>query len=141
MAFNPLVKKIEPARWRVVNFTPARMGEIGQAVTKSVIGRIYAGRDVSDNPALPLKPRYARQKAIKGRRGIRDMTYTGATMASLHVLRATNNQCVIGATGPQEARKLALANWRGNQFGMSPRNMDAFVGAARSKPIVEVIGG
>ncbi len=141
MAFSPLVKKIEKARWQVANFTPQRMGEVGQAVTRSVISRIYAGQDVADAPAKPLSKRYARQKQIKGRRPIRDMTYTGQTLGSLHVLTATNNRCVIGASTPNEARKLALAHWRGNQFGMSPKNMDEFVKAVRSKPLVEVTSG
>ena len=141
MAFNPLVKKIIPARWQVATFTPQRMGEIGQAVAKSVIDRIYSGLTVSDAPAKVLSPGYARRKQIKGRRDLRDMTFTGQTLASLHVLGATNNKCTIGAASPNEARKLALAHWRGNQFGVSPRDMDRFAQAVRSKPIVETTNG
>ena len=137
MAFNPLVKKIEKARWRVAAFTPQRMGEIGRAAARSVVERIYSGRDVADAPARPLSPRYARRKQARGRRNLRDMTFTGMTLASIHVLSATNNRCVIGAASAPEARKLALAHWRGNQFGMSPKNMDDFAKAVRSKLIVE----
>jgi len=141
MPFNPLVKSVTKARWVVANFSPQRMGEVGQAVAKSVIDRIYSGLTVSDAPAKALSSGYARRKQIKGRRNLRDMTFTGQTLASLQVLSATNNKCTIGAASPNEARKLALANWRGNQWGMSPRNMDEFVKTVRSKPIVEVVGG
>jgi hypothetical protein len=139
MAFNPLVKSIQKARWHVENFTPARMGEIGQAVTKSVIARIYSGLDNADNSAKPLSKDYARRKQVKGRRPMRDMTFSGRTLASLHVLKATNGQATIGADNPTQARVLALANWRGNQFGMSPRNMEEFLKAVRSKPIVTIV--
>ncbi len=141
MAFKPLVKKVEPARWKVHNFTPERMGQVGRVVAKSVIDRMYSAKNVADLPAKPLSPAYARQKQIKHRRPVRDMTFTGVTMASIHVVKTTNNQAVIGSDDPRGNRRIWFANARERMFGMSPRDMDEFAKAVRSKPIVEVVRG
>ncbi len=141
MAFNPLVKKIEKARFVAVNFTPERMAEIAVPVTKSVQDRIYEGLNAQDQAAKPLRPGYLKQKQRKGRKPVRDLTLTGSLMRAMHVLSTNNGQAVIGFTDPISNNKMYYNNARELQFAMSPRNQAEFLKQVKSKPVVTVQKG
>jgi hypothetical protein len=136
MAWNPLVKKIEKARFVALNFTGDRMAAIALPVVKSVQDRIYAGLNASDQPAKPLKPGYAKQKVRKHRRPVRDLTLTGTMMRAMAVLSATNGQAVIGFLDARSNQKAYVNNSIELQFAMSPRNDAEFLKQVQSRPII-----
>jgi hypothetical protein len=107
--------KVIPARYKVLNFTPEKMKEIGTATRDDIRARILSGVNANDANALPLSMKYKEKydksgklyhmgadrgyRAWKSRRfppPIRNWKLTGYTLDQMQVLSVENNKAVIG---------------------------------------------
>jgi hypothetical protein len=141
------------ARFVVTQFPAERMRVIAENVRASIMDRIAQGLDVNDQPAAPLSTSYAKFKARKGLAPIRDWKLTGQTLGHLKVLTAEPNRAKIGflpgvrwgsVRGKAEKRRLSIQEVVGflqrkhRQFGLSPRDREAFINAIRGVSFIEV---
>lgn len=115
---------IKKSRFVVSGFDIARMQSIGTAMTEAIVRRIQSGTNVNDQPALPLRPKYARLKERKTGKQVRDWTLTGRTMRSLKLLTVSATKAVIGFTDPVANQRAALNNRIDRAFGISPNERD-----------------
>jgi hypothetical protein len=120
--------KITRARFVVGPFTADNMVTIAQAVRDSIAARLKLGLNAEDAPAKPLKPRkgggrgYPEYKIARGLQPIRDWWWSGRTVRSMKVLRASENMAVIGFTDARSDRVAHINNLTERAFGMSPKN-------------------
>jgi hypothetical protein len=70
----------------VPQFSLAQMEEIGLYGIEVSKERIASATDVFDRPAKPLKPKYAQRKIRRGLQPIRDIRFTGSTLAAMQLL-------------------------------------------------------
>jgi hypothetical protein len=90
----------------------------------SIIPRIRAGKLSNDNPAPALTEGYAKGKAKRHPPAIRNLEYTGRTLRSLKVLRARQNEAVMGPTDSVTNLRVAINNRRARQWGISPKDSE-----------------
>lgn len=116
-------------------FSAEDMRAIGAEAVRVEGLRWAAGLDLSDQPARPLAPRYAKRKARFGQRPIRNLRLTGSMAAARQVVGAELNRVQIEFVGA-EARRRANENLRRNpMIGLSP--MDQAVVASVARQIIE----
>jgi hypothetical protein len=132
--------KMTAFRLALPGFSREQMQRIGEAQLRSQKERISRGVNTSDQPARPLNPRYARTKALRGARPIRDMRYTGRTMSALAVQRPSggfnsalgmNNvgTVVIRFKDQVSERKASINNLIDEMVGNSPQDTQAVMKA------------
>lgn len=109
-----------------VSFSQAEMVVIGTVVARGVAERTAEGRNIFDNAAKPLTPRYKRAKVKKGGKPIRDLRLTGNMMAALDVLRASENRCTVGVAGPEMGQRAGFNQALDPWMGIAPSGLPAF---------------
>jgi hypothetical protein len=123
--YTTIVKR---ARFQATTFPAATMQAIAEPVRLSVRNRISLGRDVWDNPAPQLRPKYqARKEKKPGRSSIRDWKYSYLTMDSMHVLQVGPGYAIIGFSHPLANLRATINNGRWRQFGMAPSDKAVFL--------------
>ena len=88
--------KVTRARFVVRPYSPDEMVEAGASVIGSIFRRWDLGLDLAGVPAKPLTARYARSKAKRQGRPIRDLNLTGRLRSSIQVLSPRENGFTIG---------------------------------------------
>lgn len=116
--------KISKVRFTYSPFTGQQMAEFGESLLGRMNERLDRGINANDQPAAPLKPRYAKFKSRRGRRAVRDLFLTGRSRRSAKVIRANQNKAVIGFVDPVAARRVSFANRRERMWGASPADME-----------------
>ena len=119
--------KLSHARFVVGPFTSEQMSTLAGGLRDSMRTRIQAGLNVYDQPAKPLKPRYAKVKGMKGRSTVRDWTLSGQTLRCMAVISANENRAVIAFNNPIAARIARWNNLRERAFGVSPSDRASLV--------------
>jgi hypothetical protein len=106
-----------------------QMARVGERVIAEVVrARIAKGINVNDGPAKPLsktgqrRNRYFYIKRAKGLPTIRDLVYTGRTMAALGVVSARSNQVRLGFNNPRAAAIAYFNQRRDPMFWFSPED-------------------
>jgi hypothetical protein len=112
------------ARFAVPGYSAEQMLSFGQAFAADVRARILRAEDVNDQPARPLKPKYARFKARKYPPAIRNWRLTGRTLDDLQCIHYAPNLAIIGFTDPVALKRMLINNRRVPQFGASPKNIE-----------------
>ena len=128
--------KISKARFSYSPFSGQQMAEFGEELLGSVNARLDRGLNANDQPAAPLKPRYAKFKQRRYPPAIRNLRATGRTRRSAKVLSANQNKAVIGFTDPEAEKRAAFANRRERMWGASPNDMEFIRGViAGERPV------
>jgi hypothetical protein len=134
--------KITHVQFTLSPFTSEQMAQIGSIMVDTITDRIRRAYTVEDQPAKPIVDRYAKRKIRYGRNPIRDWSWSGQTLGSFKVKRASENQVTIGFVNPTADLKAHVNNLREKQFGVSPKDEEALhaaVGASlRTQRIVLV---
>ena len=147
--FQTVIKR---ARFVYSPYTATEMQGFALALADSIRARIQSGQNIYDQAAAPLKPGlsgrrgYPDYKAARGLQPIRDWTWSGHTLRCLKVLAANENRAAIGFLDESlPGRRLtasqiaAFNNRREAQWGVSPRDRQAVLGAFQARPFVMLI--
>lgn len=119
--FQPVIRR---ARYKVAGYTGAEMLEFGNVLAEDVKARILRAENVQDQPAIPLRPNYAKYKAKKAPPAVRNWRLSGRTLRGLRCVSASPNLAIIRFYDPVANERAYLNNRRERQFGMSPRNTE-----------------
>ena len=137
--FQPVIRK---ARFKVSGYSGEDMLSIGQLLAEDVKKRILRAENIYDQPAIPLRPQYAKYKAANAPPAIRNWFFTGRTLRSLKCVSASVNLAVIRFTDAVTNKRAFINNRKERQFGSSPRNGQYIKGAMQSfKSPVAVVKG
>lgn len=109
-----------------IGFSAGEMIVIGTVVANGVKARTAEGRNIFDNEAKALTPRYKRQKVRKGGKPIRDLRLSGDMMAALDVLRASDNRCVVGVQGGALGQRAGFNQAIDPWLGIAPSGLPEF---------------
>ena len=133
--------KITRARYTVSGLRAGDMQELGKDLLLDIKKRINIPQDVHDRAALPLKANtnYARYKARRFGRAVRDLMNTGYLQRGMHVLRVDQNQAVLGFADPAAEQRMVYNQRRNRQWGVSPANIAYIVGRVRQRLTVQAV--
>lgn len=135
----PFEMKISKSRFRVNDFSSLEMQQIAETLKAKIFIRLDQALTLYDQPAEPLKERYAKYKQRRGGSSVRDLKLTGETRRSINVLQVGRNTATIGPVkGYKQAWRLKagkaaitysqllfIQNRRSPQWGVSRRDWEA----------------
>jgi hypothetical protein len=130
------IKIVNKLRFNEDHVDATGMREIGNSFIASQDARLSQALNVRDQPAKPLKSAYARAKAAKGKKPIRDWFLSGLTRLSIQVLQAIQNRVVIGSGNPTGDLRIRVNNRREKQFGVSPKDLENIKAAVKRVVVV-----
>ena len=114
ITFDKVVQFDSPA------FNESEMRELGMFGADTMRDRIGSAVDVHDGAARPLQKAYAKQKTRRNLAPLRNLRYSGHTLANLGVISAVGARIDIGFSDSIALRK-ASENAK-ESFGFSPND-------------------
>jgi hypothetical protein len=133
--------------WRPLSEAVMREN-IGVPVLAHIQARLHQAHNLSDAPALPLKPGkdgrrgYPDYKTARGLQALRDLYWRGLTLRSARVIDARPNQVRIGFDNPEAARIAAINQAREPMFWFSPSDkqfiQNVVAAALRESQVVQM---
>lgn len=116
------------ARFVYRPLSAGQMATIGNFVIADIQLRLSRALNVNDSPAKPLSmrgkryQRYYYVKKAKGLDPIRNLSFTGETLADMRVIDARSNMVRIGFATPRSSRIAAINQAREPWGWFSPHN-------------------
>jgi hypothetical protein len=129
--------KIRRARFVLSPFSSEQMLQVGNRLADSIRARISSGLNADDQAAKALKVTgagkqrrgYMFQKLVKGKKPVRDWTFSGDTLRAMGVLSVNENRGVIGFTDAHADLVAHVNNQRERAFAVSPKDREVLVRA------------
>jgi hypothetical protein len=103
----------------VPSFDHSQLDELANTAIAAEGARLAQAININDQPARELTDKYAKAKAKKGARPIRDLRLTGAMMGSRGILDTQDNSVTVGFHAQDQIAKAAINESREKMLGPS----------------------
>ena len=128
------VKIVSRPQIKVPELSVSDMYVVGQTADDLMTARVDSPnpRDVNNQAAPPLSPRYKIRKERKGKRGVREMYFPGAMLTELGTFRAQKGYVFVGFKSSTEYMKAWKQQQRFEWFGLADQEEAAVVEKAQN---------
>lgn len=132
---NVSVKVVSRPRIEVPQLSVSQMHEVGAYAEKLIESRVDSPspRDVNNVAAPPLRESYKRRKLKKpGRRGVRDMHFSGEMLGEMGAYRAKRGYVYVGFKTTHNYMKAFKQQKKFEWFGVSAEEESTVIGKANA---------